>query len=108
MGAESARYQRIKKALVPKGKGQYNPGEVKEPKKGGEVVAMATGSRRVDHEKVRRLRLKKLMTQQELADAAGVGLDTLWRMERGGRASSIRTLKRVASALGIEPQELVL
>ena len=51
-------------------------------------------------------RRRKVVTQRELAKKAGVGVATVVRVEHGqpARASTIRKLAR---ALGIPPEELV-
>ena len=49
-------------------------------------------------EDVKRLRLLKLMTRQELADKAGVSINAMKNLELGGHAS-VETLIRVVSVL---------
>lgn len=54
---------------------------------------------------VRKLREGAELTQRELGAAAGVGRDTINRLERTGKAST-HTMKAVAIALGWEPRTL--
>lgn len=42
------------------------------------------------------------LTQQELADLSGVGINTLVAMERGKGNPSVGTFQKVASVLGLE------
>lgn len=42
------------------------------------------------------------ITQQELADLSGVGINTLVAMERGSGNPSVGTLRKVAAVLGLE------
>lgn len=58
-------------------------------------------------ERVERLRTAKGLTQPELAEAAGVGLATIARVERGDVSPSLETLAAIARALGTRPRELL-
>lgn len=51
---------------------------------------------------LRRLRRLKGWTQRQLADAAGVGLATVNRLERGLREPRPGTMVRLAQALGVK------
>lgn len=55
---------------------------------------------------VRRLRLRQGMTQEALAEAAGIDLTYLQRIERGTANPSIRRVVAVADALGVAPPRL--
>lgn len=57
-------------------------------------------------EEVRRLRKRRNMTQQELAEACEMGVSTIIRMERGYSAPYQKTIRKVAQGLGVDPQEL--
>ena len=50
---------------------------------------------------LRHLRRLKGWTQQELADAARVSLDTISDLERGQREARPHTMRRIAAALGV-------
>ncbi|MEU2247866.1 helix-turn-helix transcriptional regulator [Streptomyces sp. NPDC019224] len=47
------------------------------------------------------------MTQQQLADRAGVALGTIRKIERGERGVTDHTLDSIAAALGVDPARLV-
>jgi transcriptional regulator with XRE-family HTH domain len=53
-----------------------------------------------------RLRRGQALTQQELADRAGVNLITINRLERGFSARP-QTIRKIAEALGVEPADLM-
>ena len=57
--------------------------------------------------KLKELRTLRAFSQQELADAAGVGRNTISRIERGESGAHGRTLRRLAQALGVDVAELV-
>ena len=52
-----------------------------------------------------RIRRWRLMTQAELHEASGVGMNTLSRLENGHEANA-RTVRRLARALDVSPYEL--
>jgi transcriptional regulator with XRE-family HTH domain len=54
------------------------------------------------------IRIKKSMTQEQLAEAAEISTDFLSLIERGLRAPSFLTLERLARALGVEVKELFI
>ncbi len=56
---------------------------------------------------VKRERERALLTQQELADRAGVGLNTLNRIERDHAEPQFRTIRKLAKALGVDPAALI-
>jgi transcriptional regulator with XRE-family HTH domain len=56
--------------------------------------------------KVRRLRGELLLTQEELADAAGVTVETVNRIENGHHQPRARTMARLARALGVPASTL--
>lgn len=47
------------------------------------------------------------MTQTELARKAGIATATVCRVERGYHKASFSTMRKLAAALGIEPQALI-
>jgi transcriptional regulator with XRE-family HTH domain len=67
----------------------------------------ATGME-VNVAKLKELRRLRAMSQQELADAAGVGRNTISRIERGETGAHGRTLRRVADVLRVDVAELVM
>ena len=61
----------------------------------------------VNVEKLRTLRRLRAMSQEELAEASGVGRATISRIERGETGAHGRTLRKLAAALGVGVEELV-
>ena len=61
----------------------------------------------MDMEKLRQLRQERALSQRALARASGVGLDTVNKVETGVRDALPTTLRKLASALGVEPCELM-
>lgn len=57
-------------------------------------------------ENLRRLRAERFLTQRDLARLAGVHAVTLARLEGGGTAPAARTVRALATALGVEPRDL--
>jgi transcriptional regulator with XRE-family HTH domain len=58
-------------------------------------------------DRLRDLRKRALLTQQELADRSGVGVTTIIRIERNQVEPQGSTIRKLAEALELEPQELV-
>ena len=58
-------------------------------------------------ERLRDLRKRALMSQRELAKRSGVGVTTIVRIERNQVEPQGATIRKLAEALGVEPQELV-
>ena len=58
-------------------------------------------------ERLKELRALRAFSQQELADASGVGRNTISRIERGETGAHGRTLRRLAGVLGVNVAELV-
>jgi transcriptional regulator with XRE-family HTH domain len=61
----------------------------------------------VDMAKLRELRRRRVLTLEELAQKAGVGRNTVWRLEHGLMGAQPRTIRKLAKALEVEPEELV-
>ncbi len=57
--------------------------------------------------RLRELREARLLTQQQLAEKAGVGVATIIRTETGQVAPHFQTIRKLALALGVEPDELI-
>jgi transcriptional regulator with XRE-family HTH domain len=51
--------------------------------------------------------LDRLISQAELADRAGVTIATLSRLERGAIKPHFTTLRKLARALKVQPQDLI-
>lgn len=58
-------------------------------------------------QQVRRLRLARGWSQEQLAEAAGISRDALSRIERGDRAARLDTLDALATALGVDLPGLI-
>lgn len=56
---------------------------------------------------VRRLRVERKLTQEQLAHDAEIDLTYLGGIERGRRNPSVDVLGRIAAALGCNPGELL-
>ena len=61
----------------------------------------------MDVSPLRRLRQQAVMSQQQLADESGVARDTISKLETGQRRAYPTTIRKLATSLGVEPQELV-
>jgi len=55
---------------------------------------------------LKQLREKKLITQEELSSASGVGVATISRLETGKVRPSIRTIRSIAKVFNVPPEEL--
>ncbi len=60
----------------------------------------------IDPQKVRQLRESKGMTTRVFAREAGISTETLNAIEHGRRQPSMRTLSKIAKALGVEARDL--
>ena len=58
-------------------------------------------------EKLREVRTRRLLTQDELADRAGVSQSTIANIERDNAEPQFRTIRKLAKALDIDPTELL-
>ncbi len=76
------------------GDGEFFPAEVADRLLAGENT-------------IRVFRTYRRMTQEELAEAAGIDPVYLSQIETGKRAGSLKTLAVAAEALGLEPGDLV-
>jgi transcriptional regulator with XRE-family HTH domain len=61
----------------------------------------------VDAMKLRELRRRRVLTLEELAEKADVGRNTIWRLEHRVMGAQPRTIRKLAKALDVEPEELV-
>ena len=55
---------------------------------------------------IRELRQRKLLSQRELAELAGVSETTIVKLELGATRPHPGTLRKIAAALGISPEEM--
>jgi transcriptional regulator with XRE-family HTH domain len=58
-------------------------------------------------DKLKNLRIRRALTQQELADRAGVSSNALNRIELNKAEPHMSTLRKLAEALDVDPTELV-
>lgn len=56
--------------------------------------------------RIRRLRKQKELTQEELAEKVHVSTTHIGLVETGKRRASLKTLQRIASALGVKLKDL--
>jgi transcriptional regulator with XRE-family HTH domain len=61
----------------------------------------------IDVEKLKELREARALSLRELANEAGVGHNTIYRIEHGQGNVLPRTVRRLAKALDVEPRELM-
>ena len=50
---------------------------------------------------------QRVLTLRELEERSGVAYNTIWHLENGKRGAQPRTLRKLARALDVEPEELV-
>jgi transcriptional regulator with XRE-family HTH domain len=56
---------------------------------------------------LREWREKRALSMRELAELSGVALRTIWRLEHGGGYPYPSTRRKLAQALGVEPDQIV-
>ena len=61
----------------------------------------------VDVQKLRELRRRRVLTLRELEEESGVSYNTIWRIENGYREARPSTIRKLAAALRVKPEELV-
>jgi transcriptional regulator with XRE-family HTH domain len=57
--------------------------------------------------RIKKLRLRKGITQDGLADLAGLNRTHLYRLESGKQSVTLRTMVIIAEALGVRVRDLV-
>jgi transcriptional regulator with XRE-family HTH domain len=55
---------------------------------------------------LREIRLSQALSQRDLAQKAGVAPKTIVDLELGRQEPQLRTIRRVAEALGVEPRHI--
>jgi transcriptional regulator with XRE-family HTH domain len=58
-------------------------------------------------ERLRQLRERKALRQEDLAEKAGIGKNTVNRIEKNHTEPHMTTIRKLAKALGVDPAELV-
>ena len=61
----------------------------------------------LDGEKLRRLRRRKALSLRTLGEMAGVSYETVQRLETTDRPAMPSTVRKLADALGVEPEKLM-
>lgn len=61
----------------------------------------------VDGEKLKRLRSRRLWLIGDLAEESGVHRNVISKLENGRGGAYPETIRKLAKALGVEPEELV-
>ena len=56
--------------------------------------------------KLREIRVRKVLTQKDLSERSGVAAVTIAAIERGIQLPSLRTSRRLAEALEVEPTDI--
>jgi len=64
-------------------------------------------SAEINGRRLRELRVARALSQEDLAARAGVAASTIVNLEQGKRGAQYVTLRKLAGALGIDPEELV-
>lgn len=59
-------------------------------------------------EAIRRIREEKGLSQEELANRAGIHRTYVGGVERGERNPTVESLKKIADGLGVEPEEILV
>ena len=59
-------------------------------------------------QRLRALRQQRVLTLRELEERSGVAYNTIWHLENGKREAQPRTIRKLAAALRVDPEELVL
>jgi transcriptional regulator with XRE-family HTH domain len=58
-------------------------------------------------DRLKDLRIEQALTQRELANKAGIGANTVNRIELNETEPHMSTIRKLARALGVEPRRLV-
>ena len=58
-------------------------------------------------EKLKQIRTRRLLTQEELAEKAGVSAATVVNVERNNQEPHFRTIRKLAKALDVDPTDLL-
>ncbi len=61
----------------------------------------------MDVGKLKELRRRRVLTLHELGERSGVAYNTVWRLENGKTGAQPRTIRKLARALGVEPETLL-
>ena len=56
--------------------------------------------------KLKEIRIRAVLSQEDLAKNAGVAAATVNRLEKGKQKPNFKTIRKLAKALGVEPAEI--
>jgi transcriptional regulator with XRE-family HTH domain len=56
--------------------------------------------------KLKEIRLKKFLSQPELSKMTKMAVSTINRIEQGKQMPQLRTIRKLANALGVQPEEI--
>jgi transcriptional regulator with XRE-family HTH domain len=70
------------------------------------MLVMSDRFVRIDGAKLRELRRRKMLSLRELGEKSGVAFDNINKLENERRTAQPRTVRRLAEALGVDPEEL--
>jgi len=68
---------------------------------------MVYGSYDIDGHKLRRLRVERALSQQDLEQMTGIAQSTISNLELGNRPARLSTIRKLAEVLNVEPKELM-
>jgi len=71
------------------------------------VCSVKLRSMEVNTERLRELRRRRVLSMRDLQERSGVSPNTIWRIESGRQGAHPRTIRKLAEALGVEPEELL-
>ncbi len=58
--------------------------------------------------RLREVRERKLLRQEDLAERTGITLSTISRLENGLQRPRVTTIKKLAEGLGVPPEDLIV
>jgi transcriptional regulator with XRE-family HTH domain len=61
----------------------------------------------INGRRLRELRIERALSLRALGERSGVAYDTINKLELGRRPAHASTIRKLAEALGVEPQELM-
>ena len=61
----------------------------------------------VDGQRLRQLRVERALSLRTLGERSGVAFATISELENGHRPARLATIRKLADALGVEPNELM-
>src|SRR5215212_11510286 len=73
----------------------------------GKMLVMVERFIEVDGAKLRELRRRRMLSLRELGERSGVAFDNINKLENEKHRAQPRTLRKLAEALGVEPNELM-